>query len=80
MNLFGAFGSTPGALGGIIYLMALIYGVYVLVMGLSKQHKTSTTNAFVVGLIVFILLAVVGFAFISSYAAALQSGGALSGS
>lgn len=79
VNLFGAFGNTFGAFGGIVYLIALIYGVYVLVVGLSKQHKTSTTNAFVVGLIVFVLLAVVGFAFVSSYATALQSSGALSG-
>jgi hypothetical protein len=69
-----------GAFGSIIYFIALIYGIYVLVVGLSKQHKTSATNAFIVGLVVFIFLVIVASIFVSSYAAALQSSGALSGS
>jgi hypothetical protein len=67
-----------GAFGSIVYLIALIYGIYVLVVGLSKQHKTSTTNAFVVGLIAFVLLVVAASVFVSVYAAALQGSGALS--
>lgn len=61
-----------GALGSIIYLIALIYGVYVLVVGLSKQHGTSMTNAFVAGLVVFVILAVILTAYASAYAATLK--------
>lgn len=62
-----------GALGSIIYLIALIYGIYVLVVGLSKQHGTSMTNAFVAGLIVFVILAVILSAYASAYVASLHA-------
>ena len=67
------FAVTLGALGSIIYLIALIYGIYVLVVGLSKQHGTSMTSAFVAGLVVFIVHAVIFTAYASVYAASLQA-------
>lgn len=73
------FAFAFGTFGSVIYFLSLIYGVYVLVIGLSKQHKTSGTNAFIVGLIAFVFLAIVASVFVSAYAAGLQSNGALPG-
>ncbi len=67
------FAVALGALGSIIYLIAMIYGIYVLVVGLSKQHGTSMTNAFVAGLVVFIVLAVILTAYASAYVASAQA-------
>ena len=66
------FAVALGALGSIVYLIALIYGIYVLVVGLSKQHGTSMTNAFVAGLVVFIVLAVILTAYASAYVASAR--------
>lgn len=73
------FAFAFGTFGSIIYFLSLIYGVYVLVIGLSKQHKTSGTNAFIVGLIAFVFLAIVASVFVSAYVAGLQGSGALPG-
>ena len=67
------FAVALGAFGSIIYLIALVYGVYVLVVGLSKQHDTSMINAFVAGFVVFVILAVILMAYASAYAASLHA-------
>lgn len=71
------FAIALGNFGSIIFLLAAVYGVYMLVVVLAKEHKTSATNAFVAGLIVFILLVIVATALLSGYFAALQASGAL---
>lgn len=71
------FAIALGNFGSIIFLLAVVYGVYVLVVGLAKEHEVSATNAFIAGLIVFILLVIVSSFLLSGYIAALQSSGAL---
>jgi hypothetical protein len=53
------FAIVFGAIGGVVYFLALVYGIYVLVVGLAKQQDTTMTNAFVVGLAAFVILFIV---------------------
>ncbi len=64
------FAIVLGVIGSIVYFIALLYGVYVLVVGLSKQHSTSITGAFVPVLVAFAFLVIVVMVFASAFAAA----------